>query len=141
MPGQLTKGITFAIEDSGVPGTFLDIGEITDLTFPTGSASIIDTTTLADTFVRKISGLPDEGQATVTLNNDSNNANALLLRAARAATSREAFQVVYPAPAEGGATVTADFNGFVLQYETAAAQNDKQILNVTIEIDGQVAYT
>ena len=132
-----------AIESQGVvlsysvgsPTSFASIGNVTGFNGPGGAASVIDTTNLASTAHEKLMGLPDEGQLTMDINYDPDNASHIALRAARRARTRVEFRITYT-----DTTPTTDtFFGYVLGFAVQGAVDQQIKASITIEIDGPVA--
>ncbi len=132
-----SQGMTIAIDLGDVsPTVWTTIPDVKDLTFRSGSASVIDTTDLSSTAKEKRMGLADEGQCTFTLNfRPKNNAHAELVQAKADRQSRD-FKVVLtdtPTP------TTYYFTGFVLSVPISAGVDAVIESNVTIEITGAVS--
>lgn len=129
------QGTTLKIASSGSPATFVDVPDVKDINFRTGSAAVIDTTDLSATAKTKRMGLPDEGQLTFTLMFRPQQAQHAELVAAKADRQARNFQVeltdVSPA-------TIYQFSGYVLSIPISANVDGVVESNVTVEIDGAV---
>ena len=67
MSGTNSQGCKLLVEDSAGSATFTEVGGVRDLSTPSESAGVIDTTTLASTAKEKILDIPDGGEVTFTL--------------------------------------------------------------------------
>lgn len=136
MPNSIeAQGIVISVSDGGSPSSFTAIGNVTGFQGPGGAASVIDVTNLASTAKEKRMGLPDEGQFTLDINYDPDNASHILLRQYRAARTRAEFKITYT-----DTTPTADvFYGYVLSFSRSGSVDGVVKGSVTIEIDGAVA--
>lgn len=129
-----SQGIVIAISSVGSPSTFVSISNITGFSGPGGAAAVIDVTNLASTAHEKKMGLPDEGQFSLDINYDPDDASHIALRAARAARTRCEFRVTYTDNTPDIDT----FFGYVLGFALQGAVDDVVKASVTIEIDGPV---
>lgn len=139
---QPTKLIKLAIEDSGAPGTFLEVENVFAVNFPTGSANVIDSTTLSNaTHVSKLVVLADSGQCTFSYNRDETLPNQKKVYDAWTGVLKSNFKVTYPAIAPSTTTYEYTFSGWVLSLPQTAQANNKQETQGTIEIDGALTRT
>lgn len=131
-----SQGMTIAIDLGDVsPTSWTDIPDVKDISFRTGSASVIDTTDLSSLAKEKRMGLADEGQCTFTLNfRPKNSAHAELVSAKADRQSRD-FKVVLT---DSPTPTTYYFTGFVLSVPISAGVDAVIESNVTIEITGAV---
>ena len=120
----------------GSPTTFAAIANVTGFQGPGGSASVIDVTNLDSTAKEKLMGLPDEGQFTVDINLDPDDASHIALRGARAARTRTEFKVTFT----DSSPATGSFFGYVLGFHIQAAVDQAVKVSMTIEIDGPVTW-
>lgn len=130
-----SQGITVKYS-VGSPTTFASIANVTGFSGPGGSASVIDVTNLSSTAKEKLMGLPDEGQFTIDINLDPDDASHVALRGARAARTRTEFQITFT----DSTPATATFFGYVLGFAVSAAVDQAVKVSMTIEIDGAVAW-
>ena len=131
-----SQGMTIAIDLGDVsPTSWTDIPDVKDISFRTGSASVIDTTDLSSLAKEKRMGLADEGQCTFTLNfRPKNSAHAELVAAKADRQSRD-FKV---ALTDSPTPTTYYVTGFVLSVPISAGVDAVIESNVTIEITGAV---
>ena len=88
-----TAACTTSMDSTGV------VGEVTNISGPTGSAGVIDVTHLLSTAKEKMMGLPDEGQITLELNfayGTSVNAKQKQLVADRKARTKRQWGIIFP---------------------------------------------
>lgn len=130
-----SQGITIQVS-TGSPTSFSNIMNVTGFGGPGGSASVIDVTNLSSTAKEKLMGLPDEGQFTLDINLDPDDASHTTLRANRAARTRTEFKVNFT----DSTPATATFWGYVLGFQVSGAVDQQVKASVTIEIDGPVLW-
>ena len=130
-----SQGITIGVS-VGSPTEFSLVGNITDFSGPGGQASVIDVSNLDSTFREKIMGLPDEGQLSLNVNWDPDNAAHVTLRDARAARSQCEFQITLT----DAAPTTGVFFGYVLGIVLSGAVDAAMTAAVSIEIDGPITW-
>lgn len=129
------QGVTFARLDTTVsPNTYNTVGEVSGFSGPTGSAQVIDTTSLADTAKQKRMGLPDEGQITLDIMFDPDDAQQTLLRTDRTSRTQRTFRLTFT----NSPQTTWTFAGYVLGFEINGAVDDIVRGSITIEIDGAI---
>lgn len=80
MSGTNSQGCKLLIEDSAGSATFTETVGVRDLTTPSESIGVLDTTTLASTYKEKILDIPDGGEVTFTLVWDGNQATQQKIR-------------------------------------------------------------
>ena len=97
---------------------------------------MIDVTNLSSLAKEKLMGLPDEGQFTLDMNLDPDDASHVALRNARAARTRTEFKLTLT----DATPATATFFGYVLGFQVQGAVDQQVKVSVTIEIDGTVAW-
>lgn len=136
-----SQGITIAISVGASPSSFTNIGNITGFKGPGGSATVIDVTNLSSVAKEKLMGLPDEGQFSIDLNFDPDNAQHQAIRNARAARTPCEFKITFTDTAGGSPATTAVFSGYVLGFEVSGAVDQAVKAVASIEIDGAVAWT
>ena len=119
----------------GSPTNMQAIGNVVSFNGPGGSASVIDVTNLDSLAKEKRMGLPDEGQFTLELNYDPDNAAHIALRTARKTRTKVEFKLTLT-------DVTATsliFYGYVLGFAIQGGVDAVIKASLTIEIDGAVA--
>ena len=121
----------------GSPTEFTNIGNITSISgLGGGSAPVIDASNLDSTFKEKLMGLPDEGQISVSLNLDPDNATHQAMRTARTNRTRVEFKVTLT----DTSPATGIFYGYVLMFRHDIAVGSQVKGALTIEVDGQVTW-
>lgn len=135
MPNSIeSQGVVIAYSSGGSPTSFSNIGNVVGFSGPGGSASVIDVTNLDSTAREKRMGLPDEGQFTVDLNLDPDNASHIALRAARRNRTRTEFRITYTDTTPS----TDTFFGYVLGFAITGRVDEAVKASMTVEIDGAV---
>lgn len=128
-----TTGKTLTAANGTItPLAYLEVGEITDFDGPSGSASVIDTTNLQSTAKEKLMGLPDEGQFSLTINRQPDDAGQLAVSAARAARTSRNFKLTLSDDS------VLSFAGYVLGDTWSGGVDGKVSGSITIEISGAV---
>ena len=137
MPSAIeSQGIVLSYS-IGSPTEFAPIGNVTGFTGPGGAAAVIDISNLDSTAKEKLMGLPDEGQLTLDINYDPDNASHIALRGARRARTRCEFSIALT----DATPTTLSFFGYVLGFSLTASVDAALKASMTIEIDGPVAET
>lgn len=135
MPSAIeSQGIVVSVT-VGSPTNMSAIGNVVGFSGPGGSANVIDITNLSSLAKEKLMGLPDEGQFTMDINYDPDNASHILLRNARKTRTRCEFRVTLTDTTATNLT----FWGYVLGFAITAAVDQQVKASITIEIDGAVA--
>jgi hypothetical protein len=129
-----SQGMTIAIDLGGSP-SFVNIPDVKDINFRTGSAAVIDVTDLSSVAKEKRMGLPDEGQCTFTLQFRPQQVTHAELGAAKADRQARTFRVTLT---DTPPTVY-EFSGFVLSLPISASVDAVIESGVTIEITGPVS--
>ena len=136
MPSAIeSQGILLKCTVGSPTGTLTTIANVTGFSGPGGSASVIDITNLSSTAKEKLMGLPDEGQLTIDINYDPDNASHIALRNARKTRTRTEFTITLT---DATATVLT-FWGYVLGFALTGAVDQQVKASITVEIDGAVA--
>lgn len=130
-----SQGVTLSYS-VGSPTSFASIANVVSFNGPGGSASVIDVTNLSSSAKEKLMGLPDEGQFTLEINIDPDDASHQALRSARSARTRTEFKLTLT----DGTPSTAIFWGYVLGFAVSGAVDQQVKCAITIEIDGPVAW-
>lgn len=130
-----SQGITIQYT-VGSPTEFAGLANVTGFQGPGGSAAVIDVTNLSSSAKEKMMGLPDEGQFTIDINLDPDDAGHQALRNARANRTRCEFKINFTDPTPA----SARFFGYVLGFQITGRVDDVVKLSVTIEIDGAVTW-
>ena len=111
------------------------IGGVISIGGPSGSAPVIDVSTLDSTGAEKLMGLLDEGQVTLECNLLPADAGQVACKVARLArTAHEAVITFSDAN-------TATFDAFVTGYSVSGAVNQQLKVTITLEVSGAVVYS
>lgn len=131
-----SQGVKFAVSDGGSPSAFSNVGNITGIKGPGGSANVIDITNLDSVAREKLMGVPDEGQITLDINLDPDNTQHQQLRTARANRTRLEGRITLTdsTPAVG------QFYFYVLGYAHDIHVDNPIKVSVTLEVDGPVTW-
>lgn len=133
-----SQGTTLKVGDGATVETFTTVPGVTAVTgLRGGQAQVIPVSTLSSTRVEKIMGLADEGQATVNLIYDPDDAQQAALETARANGTLKNFQVVLTDDTPS----TLAFAGFVSSFSVDIGVDTVVTGTVTIEITGEVTKT
>lgn len=117
------------------------IGQVISFNGPTGSAAVIDITTLGSTAKEKLMGLPDEGQVSMELALITTDTAQIALRNDRAAKTRSGCVIkLNDAPLEANKT-RVKFAAYITGFSIAGAVDDKVKASVTMEIDGPCSWS
>ena len=128
-----SQGVTISIT-VGSPTLQVNIGNVTSIKGPGGAASVIDVTNLDSAAKEKLMGLPDEGQVTIDINYDPDNATHIALRAARRARSLCEFVLTLT----DSTATTLHFYAYVLGFSMDVGVDAAVKVSVTLEVDGAV---
>lgn len=130
-----TQGTILRIWDATLPTpAFVKIGGVKSVTgLGSGQAAVIDVTTLDSVRKEKRKGLPDEGQVSVGLNWDGQDAGQILLEAARIDPEPAKFEV------EMSNGTTKTFDALVLQFGLDANVDAVYDSTATLEVTGAIA--
>ena len=128
-----SQGVVIKVS-TGSPSEFVAIGNVTSIKGPGGSASVIDVTNLDSSAKEKLMGLPDEGQITLDINYDPDNATHTTLRAARRARTRCEFNITLT----DTTNTVLTFFAYVLGFAMDVAVDQAVKVSVTLEVDGAV---
>lgn len=130
-----TQGTVLAIETA--TGVFTPIARINDFSAFSGSASVIDTTSLDSTAKEKLMGLQDFGQVSINFNVIPDDAGQVALEAAKASRTLKNFKLTL----NDADDTTYAFSGYVLSKTLNGAVDQKLTGSATIEISGAVTVS
>ena len=134
-PGITSEGIKFKRGDGESSQTFTEVASVSGFSGIGGGAPAIhDATTLSDSVRRKLVGIRDEGQMSVTLQWHGSDAQFRGMQADRSAGTLRSFEIEFP---DGD---VAALNGYVLTFEVGAESDSAVTVNCNIEIDGEVSW-
>ena len=132
------KGVVFAIEDTAIPGTFVTVAQVRNMSGPTLGADAVDVSHhgLGTRFYRKkVQGFKDPGEVTLDLLFDPVEVTQDLttdgLLELYDTGASHAFRITWP---DAGATEW-DFDGIITGYEPDAPFDEALTASVTIMID------
>lgn len=135
-PAIKSQTTVLAYSDGGSPSSFTNIAGVAGISgIGSGNASMNDVSTLDSVSREKLPGLPDEGQANVTLNANPANVVQQALIAARKAQTRLEFRVTFPNSSR------AVFFGYVTEFSVDIQQGQPVRGSMRIEIDGEVVWS
>jgi len=132
-----SQGVVINVGTADSPSAYHAVGSVISFSGPGGSASVIDTTTLASTAKEKMMGLPDEGEFTMEVLVDNTDTNGqVALKTARTNRTLKYFKVVLTdSPQTYG-----KFTGYVLGYAINGSVDNVVKASITIAIDGAVTW-
>lgn len=130
-----SQGITLQYT-IGSPSNMAGIANVVGFSGPGGAAAVIDVTNLSSTAKEKLMGLPDEGQFTIDINFDPDDAGHIAIRGARVSRTRSEFKINF----SDATPATATFWGYVLGFAVTGAVDQAVKAAITIEIDGPVTW-
>jgi hypothetical protein len=129
-------------------GSFAQVGEITDITPPSMSRDLIETTNHSSQVKSYLGGLIDFGELSLTVNYDPDLANHEGLRGLARGDAHDGggdasnpanyqFQITY------GSDVThvETFNGIVVGFETSAPIDGQLSATITIKVSGSITIS
>ena len=131
------QGVTIGRGDAASPEVFTSLGEVKSIQGPGGQATVIDTTNLSSTAKEKQMGLQDEGQVTLELNLDVDDAQQNGLRTDRTNQTLRNFRITLT---DSSPATTLTFAAYVLTFSIGAAVDDIVSASVTLEISGAVTW-
>lgn len=134
-----TTGLTItAGSGTATPVTFTQVINLKTFSGFDGSASELDTTNLDSTAKEFILGLVDNGQFTIEIDADKDDASHQALQAKRGAGTRSSFKLVLPGT---GANRTYTFDGFVKKFSLAGGVDQIVKSPCDIRISGPVTIS
>lgn len=135
-PGITSEGIKLLRGNGAESETFTEVGAVSGFSGVGGGAPAIhDATTLADSFRRKLVGVRDEGQMSLTLQWHGSDAQFRGMQADRSAGTLRNFEIEFPDD-----TVFA-LSAYVLTFEVSAESDAAVTVTCNLEIDGAVGVT
>lgn len=131
-----SQGIVISYSIGNSPSAYVALNNVTGFKGPGGAAAVIDITNLASIAKEKMMGLPDEGQFTIDLNFDPDDAGHIALRNARHTRTPIELKVQFT----DSTPATAVFAGYVLGFEISAGLDAVVKASLTVEINGPVSW-
>ena len=153
MTGEVrTQGTEiFVLDSAGSPTQVLKIGNVSDIGDFGPQADDIETTNLDSTAKEYLTGLPDNGEATLQINQNFQNASHALLESNAGNGERFIFMVCFadgsndPTMTAGGADITPPagrswrkFTASVKSYRMKVAKNDAVRITCALRISGSI---
>lgn len=134
MDGLEAQGMRVAVSANQTYTTMVPVTGVKNISFRTGSATVIDDTDLDSTAKQKRMGLPDEGQCTFTLKFRPAETSHDMLLAAKSDRQARAFEVSMT----DSPVTKYRFLGYVLSVPVSGSVDGIIESNVTVEISGPV---
>lgn len=130
-----SHGIELRRGDGASPEVFAKVLELQSINGPSGSSTVIDVSSLDDTFAQKLIGIIDEGQLTLEGNYLGGTGQQINLKTDRASKILRNFRLVLDtaSPQKGYA-----FAAYVTTFAISGAVNQQQTVSITLEISGEV---
>lgn len=138
MAGRNTQQSRISHSETGSTGTFTELEEVVSISGPSGQAATIDTTHLRSTAKEKLAGLADYGQVTLVLNYIGGTEQKALWDMFSVNADPESFCIEAPTSAAATTFDVFDFLASVSQCSLGINTDDKQVLNITLQISGSV---
>lgn len=134
---RIGHGITLAIANYDSPTTFVDLGEVLDMTGPNLTRDAVDATNMSSTSRHReyIGGLRDAGEITAELNYAPGSAGDDQLLLAYNDDDYWPIKITF----HNSDTWTA--NAFITAYEPSMPNEDKMTLSVTFKLTGVPTFT
>lgn len=129
-----TAAVTTAMDTTAA------VGEVSNISGPSGSAGIIDITHLGSTAKEKLPGLPDEGQITLEVNfgyATSLNDKQKDMIADRKARTKKSWGILFP----DASSSLAWGHGYCTGFSISGSVDNKITASITIEIDGEITWS
>ena len=130
-----TQGFVFAIQNTGSPGEYTVIGEVTNFSGFDGQAAEIDVTHLQSVAKEFLMGLQDFGNFNIDVNYLPEDAGQILLRGAKTSRDIQSFRATF---SDGS---KAEFQGYVLSNPVSGGIDSKVDASFAIRITGNVTFT
>lgn len=123
-------GTTFAFGDGATPEVFTELAEVTDITPPSDSVDIIETTHMGSPNRTKefTAGLNDPGECSFDIHFLPGVGDDELIQAKRNTGAKANYQITYP----NGTTWT--FAGILTGYAPTVPVNDRMTATVTFKV-------
>jgi len=133
----LGYGTTVFLSDTGSPGVYTQIQEVTEVTPPNLQVDDVEATHMtSDNRTREyIAGLIEAGEASVAMNRIPGSATEILLMNLQTAGTKILVRIVWP---NNGIW---EFLGHVKGYETASPIDDRMSATCTFKVDGAQTIT
>jgi hypothetical protein len=135
----LGYGTIFAITDAFSPTTYVELGEVVDVTPPSISVDQVEVTHMQSPNRVKeyIAGLADYGEMQLTMNYIPSSDTDDRIIAWRDSGGNLSCRITYPSASSPRPTDT--FDGFVLSYSPSIPVGDKMQVTLTVKVASAVA--
>ena len=131
---------------SGSDSDYVALGEITDITPPSISRDLIETSSHASNVKTYLGGLVDFGEVSITVNYDPDGSDDEGLRNLASGTQHASggdtavptnylFKVTY------ASSTVETFNGIVTGFETSTPLDGQVCATITVKVSGSVTYS
>ena len=138
------QGMILQIEND-TPGTHTNIGEVTAITGPSLSYTVLNVTNLNDTLMRKAPGLLDAGEVSADLHLNYGDAGQDRVRAQFGAKARSQFRITIPAGTLGGGATSIPtvlrFYGHITRWQISGRMDSVMSAGITITLDSDITET
>lgn len=131
------QGCVLKRGDGGGVEVFTSIGEVRSFDGPNGSVTILDATSLGDTYKQKLAGTVDEGQITFTMWLDPADTAQTGLRTDRAAGTLRNFQLLL----DDTDTTQLAFAAYVVDFSISGSVDGVVEASCTLDISGAVTWS
>lgn len=131
-----SKGVQLKRGNGAGTEVFTKIGEVNSFSGPSGSATVINVSSLDSVAQEKLMGIADEGQLTFSMNFIGDDVQQAGLREDRIGGVLRNFQLVLTD--EDATTLT--FSAFVLNFSIEGGVDQAITASCTLEISGEVEW-
>jgi hypothetical protein len=122
-----------------ISGSFATINKIDGFQIQTAGKPSIDSTGLEDSAKTKVTGLPDNGQASGTIHFDPRDTtHAYLFARSQAANTEEMWKIILPFSA---AKNIVTFNGSMQNMQLTLEKDATVKAPMTVELSGAITFT
>lgn len=136
MATVLAQGTVVSFDDAG--STPVTVGGVTDVTFGDGTATDIDTTSLASTAKEFRQGLQDFGDCAIELLRDPDDLGQIQMLLAKGLQSTRTVIVTYN---DASTIDTATFEAYVKSLSTITTSDGVLTGTATLKISGAVVWS
>ena len=136
----LSYGAKLQVEDPNTPGTFIDVGGLTDFNGPQTSRGEIDTTTLCSKAKEYALDLKDMGTFTSTMQTRYGDPAQQILLANMDSVDTLGFKLTLPDDGYGNGEVVLTFRGRVQSFPVQGSMGQVITTSLSIRITGDVDF-
>lgn len=134
--GQLGNGTRLWVS-AGSPTAYVEVGNVRNVDFDTGSSAKVDMTNLSSQWKEFLLGLPDPGSLTFEVDYNIGDVGQAALRSARINRLKCDLQVVLPS----GVTPTATMQGFVCKFPIQTSVDNPVKTQVEVYLTGPISLS